>query len=183
MPITAKKELTEWLARCATGDRAAFSRLYDATSAKLYGVIIRIVRDRARSDDLLQEVYLRIWQRSGSFNPDRASPITWMATIARNAAIDEVRKSARQYHTVDIDVSDVPDATPRADAVIEQSEAWQRLEGCLETLEQDHRSVVKQAYLEGLSREEISTRMKMPVGTVKTWLHRSLKRLKECLAG
>lgn len=182
MPTTAK-ELTEWLARCAKSDRAAFSKLYDASAAKLYGVIVRIVRDRPRSDDLLQEVYLKIWQRSGTFNPDRASPITWMATIARNAAIDEVRKRAREVQSVDADVSTFPDATTPADMVIEQREAWQRLEGCLETLEQDHRNVVKQAYLEGLSREEISTQMKMPVGTVKTWLHRSLKRLKECLAG
>lgn len=182
MPTTTK-ELAEWLAQTAKGNRLAFSKLYDATASKLYGVILRIIKDRPRSDDLLQEVFVKIWQGAGKFDADRASPVTWMATIARNAAIDEVRKSAREFQMTEADVSLVPDASPRADAMMENKEAWLRLESCLDTLDDDHRDTVKLAYLEGMSREQIAARLKMPVGTVKTWLHRSLKRLKECLAG
>jgi len=174
-------QLCDWLALAANGDRAAFSRLYDASASKLYGVILRITKDRSCSDDLLQEVFIKIWERAGTFDRDRASPITWMATIARNSAIDEIRRRSRQLQTTEADVDEVPDMTPRADVAIEQKQAWRRLESCLETLDSEHRDTVKLAYLEGLSREAISVRLGMPVGTVKTWLHRSLKRLKECL--
>lgn len=182
MPSTTK-DLSDWLARAADGDRAAFSRLYDASASKLYGVILRIIKDRSRSDDLLQDIFMKIWERAGTFDRDRASPITWMATIARNSAIDEIRRRSREFQMTEADVAEVPDMTPRADVAIEQKEAWLRLESCLETLDLEHRDTVKLAYLEGLSREEISTRLSIPVGTVKTWLHRSLKRLKECLVG
>ncbi len=182
MPTTSSK-LTEWVARTASGDRAAFSKLYDATSAKLFGVILRILKDRARSEDLLQDVYLKIWQRADTFDRDIASPITWMATIARNAAIDVVRKHARDLQASDADVTEVPDTVPRADLVIEEKETWQKLEYCLGALEDEHREAVKLAYLNGHSRDEISAQLRIPVGTVKTWLHRSLKKLKECLVG
>ena len=174
-------ELTGLMARIAGGDRAAFASLYDAVSAKLFGTIIRILRRRDVSEDVLQDVFVKIWQRASDYDPQKASPVTWMATIARNAALDVARKKTA------LALDDAPEAMQVADpgipalAQIETNEDLARLNRCIEGLEPDRRQLVRLAYLEGLSREDLAQRLSAPVGTIKTWLHRSLKQLKECL--
>jgi len=162
------------------GNTDAFERLYHATSAKLFGVVLRILKNRAQSEDALQDIYVRIWQKAGDFQPGRASIITWMATIARNRAIDIVR---RQRPETDMEDGEIEVLTSH-DTVFDQvalADEVRQLEDCLGGLEDDRQQIVRLAYLEGYSRAELADRFAQPVGTIKTWLHRSLRQLKECL--
>ena len=173
--------LVELLQRVAVKDKTAFSALYAATSAKLYGIVLRILVRRDLADEVLQEVYVKIWERAGDFDPVRASPITWMATIARNRALDEARKTkpvSLEDMPADFDV--VSDAPLALDVLLE-NEDGRRLADCFQKLEAEKRDVVVQAYLNGLSREDLGKRFNRPVPTIKTWLHRSLAQLKDCL--
>jgi RNA polymerase sigma-70 factor, ECF subfamily len=181
MSLTAA-DITGLLARVAVRDRDAFSALYDATSSKLYGIILRILRRRDIADEVLQEVFVKIWDRASDFDPSRASPITWMSTIARNRALDEVRRSKP------LSIEDVPEAMdvasgdPHPLQALERTEALRALMACLEGLEPQRREIVLLAYLNGASREELSQRYGHPVATIKTWLHRSLSQLRGCLS-
>lgn len=169
------------LQRIAARDRPAFAMLYSATSAKLYGIVLRILKRRDIAEEVLQDVYVKIWERAGDFEAGRASPITWMATIARNRALDEVRKVAP------VSLEDMPEGfDPASDAegafdLLARGEDGKRLANCLGALDPQKREIVMLAYLDGLSREELGQRFSAPVATIKTWLHRSLAQLKECL--
>lgn len=178
---TTAAEITGLLARVAARDREAFAAVYQATSAKLWGVVVRIVPRRDLAEDVLQDVYVRIWERAGSFDPAKASPITWMVSIARNRAIDEVRRRRP------VSIEEAPEALEvAADAAdplqsAQQSEELRRLKACLEELEPERREMVVLAYYSGLSRDELARRYAHPVNTIKTWLHRSLTQLRKCL--
>lgn len=174
-------DIKELLRRVGGGDRTAFSELYSATAAKLYGIILRITRDREAAEDILQDVFVRIWDRAGDFEPGRASPITWMATIARNRAIDEIRKRGRAIHVDDDVLAELPAPEKSALENVEANQSLRRLAVCLEGLEEKRREAVKLAYLEGWSREELAERFSIPTGTMKSWLRRSLQQLKDCL--
>ena len=179
--LNSTTELAHLVGRVARGDRKAFASVYGATSAKLYGIVLRILVRRDLADEVLQEVYVKIWLHAAEFDPERASPITWMATIARNRALDEARR--KQHVALD----DTPGAHEVADPgllasdKIVLSEANVRLERCLGRLEPEKQAMVRLAYLDGWSREQLAERYGAPVSTVKTWLHRSLKQLKDCL--
>ena len=174
-------ELVSLLAAVANGDETAFEKLYAATSAKLYGVVLRILRRPELADEVMQETYLKIWNGAAQFDASRASPITWMMAIARNRAIDLVRKKA------DVSVEDMPDAlelaadVPDPLAARERSEDVRRLLDCLGRLDPEQRQLVLLAYYDGLSRELLAARFKRPVNTIKTWLRRSLLTVRECL--
>lgn len=178
---TTPDDLVRLLALVARQDRAAFAQLYAATSAKLYGTILRILRRRDLADEILQEVYVKIWQHAGKFETGRASPISWMATIARNRALDEVRRKVPIALDDMPGAMEIPDGLPLASETVERAQELQRLMACLGGLEPEKAEIVKLAYLGGLSREELGQRFGHPVATIKTWLHRSLKQLKDCL--
>ncbi len=179
---TTAAQLNDLLKRVAAGDRAAFALVYDATSAKLYGIVLRILKRTDLADEILQETYIRIWNNAAKFDPSRASPITWMATIARNRSLDEVRRIAP------ISIEDLPAGHEIRDPqmlVLEQMEVSSelaKLHSCLDALEPRRREIVTLAYLEGMSREELGLKFGHPAATIKTWLHRSLKQLKSCLS-
>jgi RNA polymerase sigma-70 factor, ECF subfamily len=181
-PAGAGDELTQLLSRIATRDAAAFSTLYKRTSAKLYGVVARILTRGDVAADVLQEVYVRIWEKAGEFDPVRGSPLAWMATIARNRALDEVRRVRPAS------LEDQPEGfEPAAEdidplATRERSEGLAALVDCLKALDEEKRAVVLLAYYRGLSREALAKRFGRPVPTIKTWLHRSLAQLRDCLA-
>ena len=173
--------LVTLLQRVAGQDQTAFQGLYDATSAKLYGIILRILRRRDLADEILQEVYVKIWERAADYTPTRASPITWMATIARNRALDEVRKIT-PTSIEDMPAGfDIASDAPLALELLEQTEDARRLADCLRRLDPMKRDAVALAYLNGVSREALSQRFSVPVPTIKTWLHRSLAQLRDCL--
>jgi RNA polymerase sigma-70 factor (ECF subfamily) len=178
---TAASNLVSLLHRVAAQDRAAFSALYQATSAKLYGIILRILQRRDIADEVLQEVYVVIWERAQLYDATKASPITWMAAIARNRALDEVRRKTA------LSIEDVPEVADIASDEehpldrMEQSEELKRLFRCLEGLDAERREMVLLAYRDGLTREALGERFSRPAGTIKTWLRRSLQQLRECL--
>jgi len=167
--------------RVARRDRAAFRNLYDLTAPKLYGVVLRIVRRREVADDVLQDVYVKIWDQAHRFEPAKGSAIAWLATIARNRALDDVRARGRMPLEPEDAAAAVADDRPSALALLEAAQDVGRLRHCLDGLEPERKSLVLAAYIDGASREELAERVGAPVGTIKTWLHRSLKHLKDCL--
>jgi len=179
--MEAADELAALLARTAAQDREAFAELYRRTSAKLLGIALRILRRRDLADDLLQEIYVKIWERAGDFNASRGSAITWMSTITRNRAIDEIRRKGM------VAIDDLPEGfeaagdSPDPLAGRERSEQLQGLLACLQELDPQKRIIVLLAYYNGTSREALSQRFDTPVPTIKTWLHRSLAQLRQCL--
>ncbi len=178
---TTTADLVALMQRVAGGDKAAFQRLYAATSAKLYGIVLRILVRRDLADEALQDVYIRVWEKAGDYDPSRASPITWLATIARNRALDEVRRvrpiSMEEAPEVMQFAADDPDAFEQ----LASSDDAKRLRACLDGLERERKEIVVLAYFNGLSREELAARFGRPEGTIKTWIHRSLAQLKACL--
>lgn len=172
--------IAELLLRCAAQDRAAFRDLYRHTSAKLMGVLLRILGQRSEAEDALQEVYTRVWVRAGRFDAAKGRGMTWLITIARNHAIDRLR--ARTPDTDgDAGLDTAPDYEPRAETrLIAMGEA-RRMSDCFATLDPDRAEAVRGAYLRGLSYTELAARHAVPLNTLRTWLRRSLLRLKECL--
>jgi RNA polymerase sigma factor (sigma-70 family) len=178
----ARKQLVAALARIAGGDRGALQLLYRDTSAKLFAVCVRILRDEGEAEDVLQDVYTRVWQRAGTFDPTRASPITWLVAIARNRSIDRLRSGVMAARTRTIDeAADVSDKAPNALAQIESLQEERRLMDCLGELEPRHAVAVRFAFLDGMTYDELARRMNVPLGTMKSWIRRSLLRLRECL--
>jgi RNA polymerase sigma-70 factor (ECF subfamily) len=166
----------------ATRDRAAFRALYDATRAKLYAVVLGILGERSLAEDVLQETYVKIWDRAADYDADKASPITWMATIARNRALDEVRRVRPKIDIADDALELVAGDEPHPLDRRSRSEELQRLMACLTALGAERRQMVLLAYYRGWTREALSQRFERPVPTVKTLLHRGLAQLRECLS-
>lgn len=178
----ARRQLAATLVRVAGGDRAALRVVYQDTSAKLFGVCLRILKDRGEAEDVLQEVFVTVWRRAASFDPGRASPITWMVAIARNRAIDRLRASAISRRMEPIESADaVSDPAPAAVERVELAQQHQRLSRCLEELEARQASAIREAFLDGTTYEELATRMSVPLGTMKSWIRRGLLKLRTCL--
>lgn len=178
--VGSAEELPELLMAVAEGDRAAFARFYQRTSAKLFGVVLRILPERSVAEDAMQDAYAKIWRNAGGFDARRGSPISWAATIARNVAIDLRRREHPRGRIRDDDFDLDLMGDPAAGASAEEMAA---LRSCLDRLDPDQRALVLAAYLNGDSREELAERLGHPIGTIKSWLHRSLARLKGCLDG
>jgi RNA polymerase sigma-70 factor (ECF subfamily) len=177
----ASDDLVSLLARVAGRDAAAFAALYRATHAILYGVVARILTRGDASGEALQEAYVRIWEKAGEFDPTRGSPLAWMATIARNRALDE----ARRVRPTSLEA--MPEGfEPAAESVDPlaaraRSERLAALLSCLGALDAEKREAVLLAYYRGFSREALAKRFGAPTTTIKTWLRRSLMQLRDCL--
>ncbi len=165
----------------ASSDRSAFAELYRDTSRKIFGILLRLLKRQELAEEILQETYVKIWQGAASFDPTKASAISWMATIARNRALDELRKHSITTEADDETLATLVDHGPGPGVQMEQSEAVQRLERCLQGMGDPHATLIRHAYLDGASREALAAQFEQPVGTVKTWLRRGLNQLKECL--
>jgi RNA polymerase sigma-70 factor (ECF subfamily) len=174
-------ELVWLLAAVAKGDQRAFERLYSATRAKLYGVTLRILRRADLADEVIQETYLKIWSAAGHFDPALASPITWMVAIARNRAIDLLRKKAEISIEEVPEIMDVAADTPEPLAAREMTEELRRLLACIGRLDAERRKLVLLAYYNGFSREQLAKQFGKPVNSIKTWLRRSLIEIRACL--
>jgi RNA polymerase sigma-70 factor (ECF subfamily) len=178
-----QSELVWLLAAVARGDTSAFERLYDSTRAKLYGVLLRILGRPELAEEVMQETYLKVWKMADKFDPTIASPITWMVAMARNRAIDIVRKRG------EVSIEDEPGAlnvaadTPAPLARREMTEELKRLLACLGKLDPEKQRIVLLAYYSGWSREQLAAKLDIPVNTIKTWLRRSLLEVRECLGG
>ncbi len=175
--------LADLLARCALRDRRAFEALYQQTSPILYGLLLKLTRDRDSAADLLQEGFVRIWQRAGDYRSQLGQPITWMGSIVRHLAIDRLRRGDHR-HRAELDddgwarMAD-PGLSPEEEMYVQQGDS--ALARCLEALEPEPRRAVLLAYFEGLTHDAIARSLDRPLGTVKAWVRRSLQRLKICL--
>jgi RNA polymerase sigma factor (sigma-70 family) len=168
------------LRRCAGGDRAAFRLLYDRWGNRLYGLALRITRQPALAADATQDAFVRIWQQAHRFDPERGGPEAWLVGILRYRALDIVRRQSREvpgYEPEEIE-DEAPDALARLVSTAEGA----ALHRCLGELDQDRRRLVVMAFVDGLSHSELALRMKVPLGTVKSWIRRSLISLRGCLA-
>jgi RNA polymerase sigma-70 factor (ECF subfamily) len=173
-------ELVWLLAAVAKGDEAALERLYRATRPKLYGVVLRILRRADLADEVMQETYLRVWSTAGQFDPV-SSPVTWMLAIARNRAIDLVRRKQETFIEEEPDVMEVADVGPDPLTGREMNEAFKRLLACMGRLDEERRRLVLLAYYSGWSRDQLAAEFDKPVNTIKTWLRRALFEIRECL--
>lgn len=174
-------ELAGLIGRVALGDRQAFANLYSHTSPKLFSICLRILRNAADAEEALQEIYIKIWQRAKSFAMATGQPMTWLATIARNHAIDVMR--ARKPEADDIserdDIQD--DLTLSPEENLATADDGRRIDRCMEELDPAHARAVRRAYVEGLTYQELADELKAPLNTVRTWLRRSLLKLRECI--
>ena len=170
------------LARIPGGDRAALQTVYRLTSAKLFGVVLRILGERSEAEDVLQEVYVTVWRKAADFDAGRASPMTWLIAIARNRAIDRLRASARRAAWSRSRRRASSPTTRRAPKARSQSaQEHARLHGCLGGLAGHERAALRGAFFDGSTYEELAARMKVPLGTMKSWIRRAMIKLKACL--
>ncbi len=183
--------LAEALARTALGERSAFRRLYDGSRAHLFGVILRIQPDRSRAEDVLQEVFVNVWRSAAAFDPARAQPLTWLTTIARNRAIDSLRRRQTQPSTVSLTRSDDDedsqfDVTADDDtdplALLQRAGQAQSVTHCLGELSSQQQQCLALAFYQGLSHAEVAEHLAQPLGSVKSWVRRALMALKDCLS-
>jgi len=174
------QEIEELIARVALRDRTAFRQLYDKTSAKLFGVCLRILNNPNDAEDTVQEVYVKIWNKADRFASGHASGIAWLCAIARNQAIDHYR--ARKPRSDDIsEREDIPDNAPSPETSALTTDNNQRLNKCLGELDEKHATAVRRTYLGGWSYQEAANELEIPLNTAKTWIRRSLLALRDCL--
>lgn len=179
--------LKSLLAATARKDAAAFRSLYDATSAKLFAFALRILIKRELAEEVLQESFVNIWNNASGYQSSLAAPMTWMTTIVRNKAFDMLR---RQDNTVEIDADtfdkEVMDAlestSPTPIEALQMSGDAKALARCMSRLEGLHRQAIALAFYHDLSHSEVAEQMKLPMGTVKTWIRRGLEKLRLCLS-
>ena len=178
---TARAELVGLLDRVGQGDRDALRAVYDRTSAKLFGIALRICAEREAAEDVLQDIYLKIWRRAGRYDATRASPITWLATIARNTAIDWRRAHNAPAMLGEDALATVADERVGADVLVEDAETRARIFTCIDGLDERRATAIRAAFFDGLSYPQLAERMAVPLGTMKSWIRRGLIELKVCL--
>ena len=192
------RDLARLLARTGLGDRAAFASLYDRTSGHLFAVVLRINRDRAQAEDILQEVFVKVWRAAQTFDAAQSQPLTWLTSIARNRAIDSLRRQQTQPQVLPFastessgaggDTADerdfydtvADDAAGPMELLSQASEA-RALSQCMQVLNAQQRQCVALAFYDGLSHAEVAEQLRQPLGTVKSWVRRGLLALKGCL--
>lgn len=174
------QDITKLIARVSLKDREAFDLLYRATSAKLFGVCLRVLTNRGEAEEALQEVFVKIWTKADRFVVSELSPISWLVAIARNHAIDRIRARGQRTAAID-DAVDIADDRPGPEAQAVADGERDRLGACLDELDADRAAAVRGAYLDGDSYAELAERFSVPLNTMRTWLRRSLMKLKECL--
>ncbi len=165
------------VARMAAGDRDSFADFYDRHSARVLGLLVRILNDRAAAEDVLQEAFWQAWSRAGQFDPTRATAAVWISLIARSRALDLLRRKPRAALVAETFDSPTPDDTLQVDAQEQRSRARQ----ALEQLPHEQRHVIQLAFFSGLTHEQIAAREKQPLGTVKTRIRLGMKRLRDIL--
>lgn len=185
MHATTNDDLARWLARVALRDRVAFEQVYRATSGHLLSVAFRILNQRERAEEILQEAFINVWHNAGSFNASLASPMTWLINIVRNKAIDMLRSGkSERASTVDLDDEALQVAADEAQQplqLLDESLNKLRIDGCMAVLSAQQRQALALAYYRGMVHTEIAESIGAPLGTVKAWVRRGLDKLKGCL--
>jgi len=185
-PTDRSVRLTALMARVALGDQAAFARLYQETSAHLYGVAARILKDGAAAEEVLQEAFVNVWHHAGSYEAAKSQPMTWLAAIVRNRCLDQLRR--RELDTVrmtsdddDGKEFDLPSGDPTPVEMLLAGADAQSVRACVDALDAGQKQAIALAYYQGLTHAELADHLRQPLGTVKSWVRRGLERLKACL--
>lgn len=175
--------LTQALVRTGKGDRSAFEAVYKATSAKLFGVCLRIFGDRNEAEEALQDAYITIWNKAASFEAGRASPISWLVTVTRNRAIDRLRAKGKSSFAPLEEAIDTEDPAPLAEAQLIEIGEEKTLYGCIDGLERRDAHFIKSAFMRGVTYADLAAREGEPLGTVKSRIRRALLKLRTCMEG
>ena len=178
-----RARLADALVRCGKGDRSAFEAVYKATSAKLFGVCLRIFPDRNEAEEALQDAYLTIWNKAASFEAGRASPISWLVAVTRNRAIDRLRARGKAGLASLDEAAEIADPAPLADARLLASSEDRVLHGCIEGLERRDAHFIRCAFIGGATYADLAEREGEPLGTVKSRIRRALLKLRGCMEG
>lgn len=183
--MAAPQDLADLVARVALGDRQAFRRLYDATAPSLLGVALRILRDRGRAEDVIQEAFVSVWHRACSYRAAASAPTTWLTAIVRNRALDALRSDARHDADPLVDdeeeTMDVEDDRPDPLGLLTKAADALAVRACLEAIDGSQRQCLALAYYHGLTHAEMAAHLGSPIGSVKVWLRRGLEKLRRCL--
>lgn len=175
------QQLSDVLTQVAEGDEPAFARLYRQTSPRLFGCCVRILGDGREAEEALQETYLSVWRRAGTYDPARGSASAWLLTVCRNSAIDHLR-ARRPASTQPLDdAEEVADTAPLAQEVVIGTQEQHRLAECMQQLETGDAHLIRSAFLAGATYSELADRLVRPLGTIKSRIRRALIRLRECL--
>ncbi|HEY2929363.1 sigma-70 family RNA polymerase sigma factor [Piscinibacter sp.] len=181
----AAEDLPQLLSRVALRDRAAFERLYRATCAHLLGVAFRILSNRDRAEEVLQEAFMNVWHSASGYNAAMATPMTWLINIVRNKAIDALRSGKTERAStvaLDDEAMDVAaDAALEPQRLLDDSLTKVKLDGCMSQLSPVQRQALALAYYRGMVHTDIAEALGAPLGTAKAWVRRGLDKLKACL--
>ena len=183
--MPTNEDLAALLPRVALGDRAAFAQVYRATCAHLLGLAFRILNNRERAEEVLQEAFVNVWHSAGGFNASVASPMTWLINIVRNKAIDALRSGkAERASTFALDedaLAVAADEAQQPQALLDESLTRLRINGCMSELGASQRQALALAYYRGMVHTEIADALRVPLGTAKAWVRRGLDKLRACL--
>lgn len=178
----SESDLARALGLIGRGDQNGLAILHRLTAPKLFGICMRICKDHQAAEDVLSEVYLKVWQGKATFDPDRGNALPWLCTMARNRSIDWIRRYGRPTES-DAVLAGLPSLEPDPEAVATSADEAGRLHLCLDSLKPDQRQAIRTAFFEGITYAELADRQSVPLGTIKTWVRRGLARLKDCLGG
>jgi RNA polymerase sigma factor (sigma-70 family) len=178
--------LAALMARVALGDQPAFAEFYRQTSAHLYGVALRILKDGAAAEEVLQEAFVNVWHHAGSFDAAKSQPTTWLAAIVRNRCLDQLRRRELDTVTMTADADDgkefdLPSGDPTPVEMLLAGADAQSVRDCVDALDAGQKQAIALAFYQGLSHAELAGHLRQPLGTVKSWVRRGLERLKSCL--
>ena len=185
-PTERSARLAALLGRVALGDQTAFAELYRQSSPHLYGVAVRILREGAAAEEILQEAFVSIWHHAGSYQAAKSQPLTWLTAIVRNRCLDQLRRRELDTVTMTNDDDegkefDLPSGDPTPVEMLLAGAEAQSVRDCVETLDAGPKQAIALAFYQGLSHAELAEHMRQPLGTVKSWVRRGLERLKSCL--
>jgi len=182
MPETDATSLEVLLVQVALGNRTAFASLYRGTASRLFGICLRVLAQRSEAEDALQDVYTAVWRKAAQFDPAKASATAWLAMIARNKAIDRLRAMPSQQGRASFELADnIEDPTASPAQAVQTAADRAQMEHCLQRLEPKRRSLIRAAFFDGLTYEELAARIGAPLGSIKSWIRRGLLQLRECL--
>lgn len=177
----ASARLDDLLGRVAQGDRQAFASVYQLASGRLFAICLHVLRDRGDAEDVLQDVFTSVWHKAAQFDRAKAAAMTWMSMMARNRAIDRLRAAPpRAMDDLSV-IESLPDGAAQPALAAERASDRERLEHCLDTLESKRRTLIRAAFLDGSSYDELARRIGSPLGSVKSWIRRGLGQLRVCL--
>jgi RNA polymerase sigma-70 factor, ECF subfamily len=181
-PYEQGTALEPLLAQIAMGNRQAFDALYHGTANRLFGICLRVLTERSEAEDALQDVFTTVWRKAAQFDARRASATAWLAMIARNKAIDRLRSMPMRQFRTSLDLGqDIEDPGVSPPQQAQAATDRMQLERCLERLEPRRRSLIRAAFFDGATYDELATRTRAPLGSIKSWIRRGLMQLRECL--